>query len=219
MHETNKSNNQINKVKLPFLKRFFDVFFSLIIIVIFFPVFVLIFFGLIIEHLLRLEWPLPFYIEKRVSQGKKFNLIKFNPFRPALIRKYQQENRYFYTKGKERNLQNLTLIGRVLQRTYFDELPQFFTIFIGNMTLVGPRPVNLTVHQKNLKQGIYTKEIFKAGLTGAYQAHKGEKNAKQHELDMNYIAYVQNHNELDIIKNDFKLIRKTILILIKAKGL
>ncbi len=113
----NSSSNQENlkKIKLPFLKRFFDVVFSLIIIIILSPFFVLIFLGLIIEHLFRGIVPMPFFSETRITEGELFELLKFNPFKPDLVRKFEHENKFFYAKHKEHNHKNLTYLGILIQ--------------------------------------------------------------------------------------------------------
>jgi lipopolysaccharide/colanic/teichoic acid biosynthesis glycosyltransferase len=213
-----KNKIRKEKVRLPFLKRFFDITFSLVAIVVLFGLYIIITSLLIIEHLLRFSWPMPIYGEIRITTGRKFKLIKFNPFKPSVIRKYKKEGKYFYAKEQEKNHRNLTIIGYVLQHVYLDELPQLFLILIGRMTLVGPRPVNEKVYKKLKSQGINNKDVFRAGLTGTYQINKGVKGVDQHVYDGEYIEFVRNNPGWKVVLLDITILVRTVLIMMKAKG-
>ena len=111
-----------------FFKRIFDLIFSVIAIVIF--LIPMIFIGLIITFTSSGG---PFFVQARVGiYGKKFAMIKFRTMTKAKS-----------AKNLELTVQNdarITKVGEILRKFRLDELPQFFNIFLGQMSFVGPRP-------------------------------------------------------------------------------
>jgi lipopolysaccharide/colanic/teichoic acid biosynthesis glycosyltransferase len=86
------------------------------------------------------------------------------------------------------------------------------------MTLVGPRPTN-TVNSENLKKiGDFTRERMRCGITGPFQAHKGE-GLNQRKLDEEYIDFVATHSGRHVLLKDLALLGKTVTLIFKAQGL
>lgn len=108
--------------------RFFDVIISLIILIVFSPVLIIIYLWVIIDSRGG-----GFFLQKRVGKnGKDFQLMKF---RTMYI---NSEKSGLITIGE--NDSRLTKAGFVLRKTKLDELPQFFNVLKGDMSIVGPRP-------------------------------------------------------------------------------
>ena len=134
--------------------RFFDILFSLLGLIIFFPLFFLIFvIGLF-------DTGSPLFIQKRVGLNlESFNLIKFRTM-----------NMNTLSSGTHLvDPSNITHFGYFLRKYKLDELLQLWNVFIGNMSLVGPRPCLL--NQKRLinerkKRGVFN---VKPGITGLAQ--------------------------------------------------
>jgi lipopolysaccharide/colanic/teichoic acid biosynthesis glycosyltransferase len=212
---------EINYLKMPMAKRILDIVLSALLIIIASPVFFIISFALYLERLalgdLRSSI---FYVEKRISKGRPFNFVKFNIFKPGIIEDMKKNGVFIHTKPLERQKENVTRVGHIVQTTYMDELPQLFSILLGSISFVGPRPVNLEVYENLLKRGVYTKKVIKTGLTGPYQSHKGMQGKKSDiEMDRDYIEFCRNHGGLQIVVNDLKIILETFKVLFQAKGL
>jgi len=207
-------------ILIPKAKRFFDIFFSFSFLIILLPFFVLILLAVLLEHILRL-CPLAslFYIEKRISQGEEFNFIKFNIFKSGTIEKMRLEHRFIHTKDLEKDNKSLIFIGKILQSVYLDELPQLINILKGDLSFVGPRPVNLEVYNNLFARGVKAKTIIKAGLTGPYQSQKGKPGINQNELDMAYIRFCRENSWWKIVLLDIKIIFKTFLVILRAEGI
>ncbi|KAA6304883.1 UDP-glucose:undecaprenyl-phosphate glucose-1-phosphate transferase, partial [termite gut metagenome] len=111
-----------------FIKRSFDIFFSLLVLLFLFSWIVL-----IIASIIKITSPGPvFFSQKRTGKdGKEFWCIKFRSMRP---------NEEADTKQAVKDDPRVTLIGNFLRRTNLDELPQFINVLKGDMSVVGPRP-------------------------------------------------------------------------------
>lgn len=110
-----------------FIKRLFDVFLSLIGIIIFSLLFI------IVSILIKLDSKGPILFKQiRITMGKKeFKILKFRTM------KIDSEKQSQITIGKD---SRITKIGNILRKTKLDELPQLFNVLKGEMSFVGPRP-------------------------------------------------------------------------------
>lgn len=213
-------NTKTKKIKIPKIKRLFDLAFSSVLLVLLSPLFLLVFFAILVENIFRGNfWPNFFYHEKRVSEGKMFNFMKFNIFRPGVIENLRKQGTFIHTKKLERDGKSLSVVGKILQKIYFDELPQLVNIFKGDLSVVGPRPVNKQVYKSLLARGVYTKKNIRCGLTGIFQAHKGDSGANQDKLDQVYIDFCATHSGIRILFYDIKIILRTVIIMLRAQGI
>ena len=119
---------------------------------------------------------------------------------PNLLEKYPLMRKEFEKDFKLRKDPRITKLGRFLRRSSLDELPQFFNVLKGEMSVVGPRPI---VSNEINKYGLFMEEVIsvRPGLTGLWQV-SGRNNLsykKRVELDL---AYARNRNfilDLEII--------------------
>ena len=185
------------------LKRIGDVFFSLLVLTIGSPIFIL------IGILVKLSSPgSVFYIQKRVGRNyREFGCIKFrtmyknaDELLPNLLEKYPLMRKEFEKDFKLRHDPRITKLGRFLRRSSLDELPQFFNVLKGEMSVVGPRPI---VSNEINKYSLFMEEVIavRPGLTGLWQV-SGRNNLsykKRVQLDL---VYARNRNfllDLEII--------------------
>ena len=185
------------------LKRIGDIIFSLIVLTLGSPIFIS------IAILVKLSSPgSVFYIQKRVGRNyREFGCIKFrtmykdaDDLLPNLLEKYPLMRKEFEKDFKLRQDPRITKLGRFLRRSSLDELPQFFNVLKGEMSVVGPRPI---VSNEIIKYSLFMEEVIsvRPGLTGLWQV-SGRNNLsykKRVELDL---VYARNRNyilDLEII--------------------
>jgi lipopolysaccharide/colanic/teichoic acid biosynthesis glycosyltransferase len=133
------------------MKRLFDIFFSLIGIMMLLPFFLIIGVWIFLN-----DFHSPFYKQERVGKdGKLFWLLKFRSMRINSSQKVQ------LTVGKD---PRITKVGHFIRKYKIDELPQLINVLIGDMSLVGPRPeVEKYVHFYTPEQRVVLQ--VKPGIT------------------------------------------------------
>ena len=201
-----------NKKLYLIIKRFFDILLSLIGLIVLSPLF------LIIAIIIKLDSKGPvFFRHKRIGKnGKMIGVYKFRSMvinAEELIKKFTPEQKAEYEKNfKLDNDPRITKIGKILRKTSLDELPQLINILIGNMSIVGPRPIVTGEIDKYGDQ----KDKFLSmtpGLTGYWQA-SGRSDVEYDERIKMELYYI-DHCSLWL---DIKIIFKTFFAVIKRKG-
>ena len=191
-------------------KRAFDVFFSIVLLFILAPIFVLI----SILILLKSKGPIFFKHERIGKNNKKFKCLKFRTMYvdserrlEKILKKDENLKKEFNETYKIKKDPRVFPCGNFLRRTSLDELPQFINVLYGHMSLIGPRPI---VWQEKEKYGedIGTLLSVKPGISGLWQVKGRSKIAysKRKELDLYYV------NNLSF-KLDIYIFFKTILVL------
>jgi|LAHS01.1.fsa_nt_gb lipopolysaccharide/colanic/teichoic acid biosynthesis glycosyltransferase len=195
-----------------FFKRFFDILLSLEAILILSPLLI------IIAFLVKVTSRGPiFYKHRRIGKkGKAFNMLKFRTMkwdrRPIEEQLSPEQLKQFYSEFKVDNDPRITKFGKFLRKTSLDELPQLFNIFIGQMSIVGPRPI---IDIESEKYGL-TRDVLlsvRPGLTSYWACH-GRSNVNYTER-VNMELYYIKHRSLWL---DIKLIARTALKVFKREG-
>ena len=199
-----------------FIKRIFDIICSLFGIVVFLISFIFV----KIAYMLTGDFHRLLFTQDRIGKnGKHFKLFKFRSMVPnaeQVLKEMMEKDpkiREEYTKNKKlHNDPRITKVGKIIRKCSIDELPQFINIFIGNMSLVGPRPY-LPREKKDM--GKYYDYVItcKPGLTGLWQVSGRSDisfNARL-KLDKKY-ATTRG------LKGDIKIVFKTFGAVFGKKG-
>lgn len=188
------------------VKRFFDIVFSLVLIILLLPL--MIFFAIRV----KLDSPGPvFYLQDRVGyQGKTFRIVKFRTMYDGSENGIPQLS--------SANDERITPIGRFLRKYRIDELPQLWNILKGDMSVVGPRPERRFFIDQIIEKAPHYCLLYKIrpGLTSWGPIRIGYSDTVDKMIErLNYdIIYLDNMS----LMNDFKILLLTVEIIIKGKG-
>lgn len=188
-------------------KRFFEIIFSLFIIIFSFPIFIL--FAFLIK--LSSKGPI-FYDQTRLGKNKKpFKCIKFRTMSEEsddilknLLIKDKELREEFEKTQKLKNDPRITPIGKFLRKTSLDELPQFLNVLKGEMSVVGPRPI---IEEEKVRYGKNLNKVLsiKPGITGLWQV-SGRNNLSYQRRVFLDLIYVNDRN----FYMDFNILIRTI---------
>ncbi len=199
------------------LKRFFDVTFAIIGLILLSPVMIT------IAILVKLSSAGPvLYKQKRIGlYGREFDFYKFRSMRPVDGEDEERKKKMieFMKKGKTDgkdlkvvNEDRVTWIGRIIRKTSLDELPQLFNVIKGDMSLVGPRPC-LPYEFENYTEWQKRRVNVMPGCTGVWQVWGRSKVSFDDSVVMD-IYYINNMSPW----LDLQLIFQTIPVMLFSRG-
>tara|TARA_Y100000389_G_C17446360_1_gene511865 strand:- start:35 stop:1450 length:1416 start_codon:yes stop_codon:yes gene_type:complete len=190
-----------------FLKIIIDKFLSIIFLIISFPILILSIIAIYFED----GFPIFFSQNRTGWDGRRFKIYKLRTLKKESFDKTIQVD-----KGDKRVLK----IGRVIRRYSIDELPQFYNVFLGDMSIVGPRPhmVEHDIKYALLFENFLKRHKCNPGLTGWAQVNGlrgATPNPEIMKRRMEYDLWYLNNWSLLL---DFYIILKTFYALFKYKG-
>jgi lipopolysaccharide/colanic/teichoic acid biosynthesis glycosyltransferase len=193
------------------VKRAFDIIFALTALVFISPAL------LLIAILIKLDSEGPvLYVSERIGlNGRRFRFFKFrtmvkdaDSLRGSLLHLNEREGNLF----KMSNDPRVTRLGKFLRRHSLDELPQFFSVLTGTMSVVGPRPCLPTEYAHYTKEQRRLVEVL-PGITGLWQVE-----ARNHSSVDTYfllgLYYVEHWN----FWMDMKILVKTFWVVFQGTG-
>ena len=173
-------------LKFSNMKRFFDIFFSIFALVLVSPLLIII--GLLVK--LTSSGPV-LYVAERVGMGGA--IFKMYKFRTMNHSRESQE-----TFSTLENDSRITPLGHFLRKTNLDEVPQFFNVLKGEMSVVGPRPHRVSLDKKlqNEVAKYMIRRHIKPGITGWAQVNgwRGPTNTEEQKIQRTRhdIWYIKN---------------------------
>lgn len=193
------------------VKRLFDILIALIGCFFLLPVIIIV----KISYLLHKDFDSIFFRQKRIGKnGKEFNLYKFRSMVPnadEVLKELLKDPKYkeeWDLNQKFEHDPRITSMGNMLRKTSLDELPQFINILIGDMSLIGPRPLvpgELDSHNGNHE--LY--ESVRPGISGWWAANGRSATTYERRLELEYY-YVQHCGLILDIRCVFRTIKAVI---------
>ena len=193
------------------VKRLFDILIALIGCFLLLPVIIIV----KISYLLHKDFDSIFFRQKRIGKnGKEFNLYKFRSMVPnadEVLKELLKDSKYkeeWDLNQKFEQDPRITSMGNILRKTSLDELPQFINILIGDMSLIGPRPLvpgELDSHNGNHE--LY--ESVRPGISGWWAANGRSATTYERRLELEYY-YVQHCSLILDIRCVFRTIKAVV---------
>lgn len=195
--------------------RFFEICFSIIFLIIFAPVYVIIGFLIFFYD----GTPIIFMQNRVGKNGNEIKVLKFRSMvkNAELVLKEDKKLYEKYVKNGFKIPSNedprIMPFGNFLRKSSLDEIPQFFNVLIGNMSIVGPRPVVKKELTDLYKNDAHYYLSVKPGITGLWQV-SGRSNIVGKERVKLDIKTIKNKS----LFFDIQIILKTIFTVLKRSG-
>lgn len=173
---------------------------------------------LLLAGVIAMDGSSPFFTQQRVGRGgrnyKMWKLRSMVPNAEAILEEHLGNNpkarAEWDSHQKLAQDPRITRIGKLIRKTSLDELPQLWNVLLGDMSLVGPRP--MMPSQKALYPGTEYYNL-RPGITGSWQVSDRNKStfAERAGFDASY-------HQSQSLKTDLTLLRKTVAVVLKATG-
>lgn len=189
------------------IKRLMDVIISGVIITAFFPAWLLVAIAIKLDSA-----GLLFYKQQRVGKdGKEFMILKFR----SMVENAESETGPKWAESQD---PRITRVGKVIRALRLDEVPQFWNVLKGEMSLIGPRPERPYFVEK-FKENIplYTRRLkVKPGITGWAQIKGGYDTTFENvKIKLQYdLFYLENMS----LRMDLKILLNTIYVMLRGRG-
>jgi exopolysaccharide production protein ExoY len=209
--------NRFRSIVRPTAKYLFDSTAAAVLFMVILPLFLLILLSLICSV------QSPFYSHVRIGRGRReFGCLKFRTMRSdagialAMLLEHNLAAKIEWeTNRKLRRDPRVTRIGKLLRATSLDEVPQLFNIMMGQMSLVGPRPITKDEFSKFYAAADVAASYcsVRPGLTGLWQVsgRSGTCYATRVALDVQYVQRLS-------LRTDLAILLRTLNVVIWQKG-
>lgn len=206
-------------LKVPFPKLLFDKLVSGIILLFCLPVILLLLIVNMIEGWLISEnrGPLFFYYNA-VSEGRVFKKWKIRLIKEKYIDKELQAQGDWHAYQNEWMPEARTKLGAFVKKFYLDEIPQFYMVLKGDMSLVGPRPLAIHHYERDLAQGNVTRKLIRGGLLGYGHVRKGTPEFGKPVYEYEYVYRYLHYSPFKLLLTDLYVIWRGIVVVLKGGG-
>ena len=211
----------ILKESLPprFFKVFFDKVVSIFLLLISAPILLLLKLAFIVEGLLIPENSGPmFFYYNGVSAGKIIPKFKIRLIKTKYIDIEGAKRHDWIAYSAEWTPESRTYVGQFVKKFYLDELPQFWSVLKGDMSIVGPRPLSVLHYERDRAQGNVTRLLLRGGLLGLGHINKGTSDMGNPLYEYEYVDQYLRRSSFGLLCLDLWIIWKGILVIIKGGG-
>ena len=206
-------------LKPRFFKVIFDKFVAIFLLAVSVPVLLLLKVAFVVEGLLIPENKGPmFFYYNAVSGGKIIPKYKIRLIKTKYIDPQGAKRHDWIAYSAEWTADSRTLVGQFVKKFYLDELPQFWSVLKGDMSIVGPRPLSVLHYERDLEQGNVTRFLLRGGLLGLGHINKGTSEMGNPAYEYEYVEQYIKRSSFGLLCLDLWIIWRGILVITKGEG-
>lgn len=206
-------------VKPKYSKIIFDKLFSSLCLIFFVPILLALKIAYILEGIIIPENKGPMiYFYYGVSAGKRFKKYKLRVIKQSFIDHEAAKKGDWIAYSSEWNEESRTIVGKFVKDYYLDEIPQFFSVLVGDMSFVGPRPLSVMHYERDLEQGNITRRLLRGGILGLGHINKGTSEMGNPIYEYEYLRNNIRMSSFQLLKLDLWIIYKGLKLVLKGGG-
>jgi len=184
------------------------------------PVFLLLKIAFLVEGWLIPENKGPmFFSYNAASAGKIFPKYKIRLIKMRYIDADGAKRGDWHAYSAEWTPESRTHVGRFVKKFYLDELPQFYSVLKGDMSIVGPRPLAVHHYERDREQGNVSRYLLKGGMLGLGHIKKGTPEMGNPVYEYEYIDQYLKLSPLGLLWLDLTIIWRGVRVILQGKGL
>jgi lipopolysaccharide/colanic/teichoic acid biosynthesis glycosyltransferase len=160
-----------------------------------------------------------FFHYNAISRGEVFPKYKIRLIKEKYIDQEGAAKGDWHAYSAEWTPDSRTHVGHFVKKFYLDELPQFYSILKGDMSIVGPRPLAVHHYERDREQGNVTRYLLRGGLLGLGHLMKGTPEMGNPVYEYEYVDQYIKRTPLGLLWLDLTIIWRGIKVVVQGKGL